>query len=132
MKNIFHTSAIVLLIFNGISAFFGGLALLYDPSGNFMKIPLSLLQYSPFPDFLIPAIILLVMNGLSSFIISVITIIRWEKYYLFIIYQGCISLGWIVGEVIIIRSFHYLHLIYGLIGFFMITIGVLISKLDAK
>ncbi|MEI7898596.1 MAG: hypothetical protein WCJ26_16285 [bacterium] len=56
---------LVLLSFLGISAIGGGGALIISPSGKLLGgLPLSILEKSPFNDFLIPGIILFVVLGL--------------------------------------------------------------------
>ncbi len=50
--------------FLGVGAIAGGLALLADPSGEMLGMPASVLERSPFHDFLIPGLLLLVIFGL--------------------------------------------------------------------
>ncbi|MFH1213828.1 MAG: hypothetical protein V1681_07050 [Candidatus Neomarinimicrobiota bacterium] len=52
---------IILLAFRAIG---GGLVLVIRPSGAIMQMPVSMPEYSPFPDFLIPGFFLLIMLGL--------------------------------------------------------------------
>ena len=55
-----------LLSFLGISAIGGGGALIISPSGKLLGgLPLSILEKSPFPDFLIPGTILFLVLGLA-------------------------------------------------------------------
>ncbi|WP_161883985.1 hypothetical protein [Deinococcus alpinitundrae] len=56
------------LAFLGVSATFGGVVLVGSPSGRWLHIPLSVLQYSPFSDFLIPGLILGLLFGFGSFV----------------------------------------------------------------
>ncbi len=56
---------LILLSFLGLSAIGGGGALIISPSGKLLGgLPLSILQNSPFTNFLIPGIILFVVLGL--------------------------------------------------------------------
>ena len=56
---------LILLAFLGLSAIGGGGALIISPSGKLLGgLPLSILQHSPFVNFLIPGIILFVVLGL--------------------------------------------------------------------
>lgn len=54
---------IMLLMFQVISAFGGGIAIAVKPDGSLLGIPLFILQGSPFHNFLIPGIILSVVLG---------------------------------------------------------------------
>jgi hypothetical protein len=128
MTKTLRTSAIILLIINGISALAGGGVLVYDPSGGTLQMSLSMLQYSPFRNFLIPGIILFAMNGISSIIICILAMIQHKRYFLLILFQGCILTGWIGIEVFMLRSFHVLHLIFGLIGLILMALGLSLRK----
>jgi magnesium-transporting ATPase (P-type) len=56
---------LLLLAFLGISASFGGGALIISPSGKLLGgLPVSILEKSPFNNFLVPGIILFVVLGL--------------------------------------------------------------------
>ena len=74
MKKLTFIFALILLMFNGISAIYGGWSLIKDPSGGLLQMPLENLHNSPFKDYLIPGIILFVFNGLFSLAIFVLTL----------------------------------------------------------
>lgn len=59
---------IVLLLFQVLSAFGGGIAMAARPDGSILGIPLFILEGSPFHDFLIPGIILSVVLGVLPLI----------------------------------------------------------------
>ena len=52
----------------GLGAVGGGLALVLEPSGSNLEIPLELLKSTPFSTYLVPGIVLLVVNGLGSLV----------------------------------------------------------------
>ena len=54
---------IIVLIFQVFGAFYGGITLVIDPSGNLLQMPLSNLEGSPFKDYLFPGLILLFLLG---------------------------------------------------------------------
>jgi hypothetical protein len=56
---------LILLDFLGVGAVFGGALLIVSPSGKLLGMPLSMLDKSPFTDFLIPGLILFVVLGLA-------------------------------------------------------------------
>ena len=53
-----------LMLFQALSGLFGGGALILDPTGHSLQIPLSLLEGSPFSNYLLPGIILFVVLGI--------------------------------------------------------------------
>ncbi len=59
-----RTILLVLLAFFGVGALFGGGVLIVSPSGKLFGMPLSMLDRSPFTNFLIPGMILFVVLGL--------------------------------------------------------------------
>jgi hypothetical protein len=121
--------SIALLIFNCLSALWGGIGLIYDPSGEFMQMPLSFLQHSPFSNYLIPGIILLVANGILSLFIAFITIKRLLYYQYFIMAQGLILAGWLSIQIMMIREFYPpLHLPYYLTALGLVISGGLLAR----
>jgi hypothetical protein len=121
--------SIVLLIFNSISALWGGIGLIFDPSGDLMQMPLSFLHYTPFTNFLIPGIILLTANGLLSIVVSIITIKRVKHYPYWIIAQGVVLAVWLSVQIIMLRVFFPpLHLPYYLTAMGLIISGGLLTR----
>ena len=59
-----HWFLISLLLFNGISAIFGSLAMMIYPDGDLLKMPLEMLRGTPFKNYFIPGVLLFVFNGL--------------------------------------------------------------------
>lgn len=51
------------LVFQAISGLAVGIALAAAPDGSIMRMPLSLLEGSPFTDFLIPGLVLGIVLG---------------------------------------------------------------------
>ncbi len=48
MKKFLRILAIALLFINGAGALWGGIGLIYDPTGEFMQMPLEFIKHSPF------------------------------------------------------------------------------------
>ncbi|AGK52367.1 hypothetical protein [Bacillus sp. 1NLA3E] len=69
---------IFLQLFLGVGAIFGGSVFVIEPSGDLINMPISLLEQTPFSNFLIPGIILLVVLGIIPTIISFALIKKWE------------------------------------------------------
>jgi len=59
---------IMLLVFQILSALLGFYMLLLAPSGSAMRIPMSMLENSPFSSFLFPGLILLVFLCFCVFV----------------------------------------------------------------
>jgi hypothetical protein len=114
--------------FIGLGALAGGFMLVKDPSGIALGVPLSLLDGSPFPDYLIPGIFLLVVNGIGSMIGAGLSFTRRLYAQEIAIVLGAILVAWIVIQVAIIRSFSWLHIIYFILGAVELGIGLYIRR----
>jgi hypothetical protein len=62
----------VLLLFLGISAIYGGYNLIADPSGNQLQLPNSWLELTPFPNYLIPGLTLFTVLGVFPLVVTVL------------------------------------------------------------
>jgi hypothetical protein len=62
---------IALLALLGVAAVYGGGALVADPTGAGLQLPLSYLDGSPFRDYSIPGIILLLVLGITPLVAAV-------------------------------------------------------------
>jgi hypothetical protein len=131
MKNNIRFTSIVLLFFCSVSALFGGGALLFDPSGKLLGMPIEHLRYSPFDNFLAPAIILVLFVGVSSIIVAAFVMRRSPLFPLALVYQGAVLVIWIVVELIMIRSFSFLHLVYFVSGFLLFGMGIYLRERKA-
>ena len=114
--------------FISLGALGGGFMLVRDPSGSALGIPLSLLEGSPFSDFLIPGIFLLAVNGAGSMIGAGFSFTRRRYAQEIAIILGAILVAWIVIQVIIIRSFSWLHVLYFILGVVELWIGLYIRR----
>ena len=114
--------------FIGLGALVGGFMLVKDPSGSALGVPLSFLEGSPFPDFLIPGIFLLAVNGVGSMIGAVLSFIRRRYAQEIAIVLGAILVAWIVIQVVIIRSFSWMHILYFILGVVELGIGLYIRR----
>ena len=114
--------------FIGLGALGGGLMLVIDPSGSALELPMSLLEGSPFPDFLIPGMFLLAVNGIGSMIGAGLSFTRKRYASEIAIILGAILVAWIVIQVAIISSFHWLHVLYFILGVVELGIGLYIRR----
>ncbi|MER7604401.1 hypothetical protein [Nocardioides sp. NPDC127503] len=101
-----------LLLFNGLSATAGGLALMTD----WIPEQASWVRDTDFPSNYFPGVILMAVVGGSSLIAAAVMVKRSEGWQLASIVAGSIMVFWIVGEVASIRAFHFLQVIYLLSG----------------
>lgn len=125
-----HTLAIVLLTILGSLAFLGRWGLIADPSGKSIQIPLTMLEGTPFDDFLIPGIILLFAIGFLSIAVAIMTLKRSRHYPWFIILQGCVLIVWLTAEILFNKDLFYpaYHYPLYIMGTLLVIIGFIIKK----
>jgi hypothetical protein len=114
--------------FIGLGALGGGFMLVRDPSGSTLELPMSLLEGSPFPDFIIPGMFLFAVNGVGSMIGAGLSFTRRRYAQEIAIVLGVILVAWIVIQVVIISSFHWLHVLYFILGVVEFGIGLYIRR----
>ena len=120
--------AILLLAFTGISAIAGGGALMLDPSGESVDMPLDLLKHSPFKNFFLPGLILFTIIGLGCLVAFGIVIKKARGYPFLVIFIGFALSIWISVQMLFIRNVHFLHIVYGLIGIILIILGIFLRR----
>ena len=129
MKIFLKISSIVLLLFNGFGALYGGLSLITDPTGGKLKLPLSYLETTPFNNYLIPGIVLLCVNGIFPFIVLALILFRHQRAPFFILAQGVLLSGWIVVQIFLLQMFYApLHGTLLAVGAALTICGYYLSK----
>ena len=131
---------ISLLLFLGLSALGGGFFLIISPSGKMLGgLPLSILEHSPFSDFLIPGIILFLILGFSPCLICLALIKkptnRFAEYFNFFkdmhwawsfcIYVAFALIIWIQVETIYVQGVGWLQTLYILYAIPIIFVALL-------
>jgi hypothetical protein len=112
-----------LLVFNGGGALFGGWNLIAHPDGSTLLLPHQLLIHTPFEDFLVPGIVLFVAIGLGSFA-ALWLLVRGHRYRRqALIIEGTLLCGWLVVQIILIRTFSLWQAALFAVGVALIAIG---------
>jgi hypothetical protein len=106
-----------LLLFNGLSATVGGLALMTD----WIPEQASWVRDTDFPSNYFPGVILMAVVGGSSLIAAAGLVKSSDGWQLASIVAGTITVFWIIGEVASIRGFHFLQVIYLVTGALVVT-----------
>ncbi len=131
---------ICLLSFLGLSAFGGGGLLIISPSGKLLGgLPLSILENSPFNNFLMPGIILFIVLGIFPLFIvfallkklnfqfaerfNLFSDMHWA--WTFSIYIAFALIIWIQVETIFIQGVGWLQTFYMLYSIPMIIVALL-------
>jgi hypothetical protein len=136
---------IVLQIFLALGAIFGGGMLVIDPSGEGLKMPLSLLEQSPFPNYFIPGLLLFFILGVipvwisfglvfkkSSNIANKINVFPHQHWaWSFSLYSGFALIIWIFAQAYFFQAVYAVHLVYFTLGI-VIQIVTLLPGVQKK
>jgi len=136
---------ISLLGFLSIGALGGGIVLILSPTGELIKMPLSMIGGSPFTSFLIPGIILFLVLGVApafliyallkkpgwkyAGILNFFPDMHWAWSYSIYIAFGLII--WIQVEMIYLQAVHFLHTFYMFYAVAILFFALLPSIRDA-
>ena len=140
-RNSTLTILLILLIVLGLGAIFGGFVLIISPSGKLFRMPLSMLDNSPFNNFLIPGIILFSVLGVVPIVLMFALLkkpvskfaeqfnfykdMHWAWTYT--IYIAFALIIWIQIEMIFLRTVHWLHTLYMFFAIAIIFVALLPS-----
>ena len=130
---------LILLVFLGLGAIFGGGALIISPGGKLFGMPLSMLANSPFTNFLIPGFILFTVLGVLPISVSVALVYKptykfpelFNFYYdmhwawTYCIYIAYALIIWIQFEMYFLGAVHWLHTLYMFLAVAILFVALL-------
>jgi len=126
--NSLRVVCIALLTIVSLSALAAGYSFITDPTGHGVGISTDYLKpTAPFKNFLVPGIVLFIVNGVFSSIVAVLAIKKQPDYGKLISLQGTLLVGWITVQLMMVTSFHPLHLVILLIGIILSVAGLILS-----
>lgn len=111
----------------GVGAVPAGFALIINPSGANLGLPLELLQGSPFGSYLIPGIVLFSVIGVGNIAGGILTLRRKAIAGEFAAVSGVLLMVWIIVQVLII-PFHWLQPLYFILGLMVLILGRVVRK----
>lgn len=88
----------------GVSAVFGGGALVLAPDGHLLSMPASMLDGTPFNDYLGPGLVLLIVIGVGPLAAAALTVWRAAIAPYAAIAVGIALMGWIAVEMVMLAG----------------------------
>ena len=117
--------AMLLEIFLGIGALFGGSQFILAPDGHLLGLPLKMLAGTPFHSFLVPGLLLFTLVGVAPMLAAVITARRGAIGPLAALAVGVTLMGWITVEMVIFAGLTSLFwAFYLVLGTVIAAVGV--------
>lgn len=132
MNKAAYIISLILLLFTGAGAVYGGWSLMTDPSGSAIRFSLNGLDPTPFPHFLIPGIMLFICMGLISLLGIIAMLLSQPKYALFILAEGILLTCLLLILYTFLEDAHSLQLIIGLTGILLIGCGWILYKAESR
>jgi hypothetical protein len=127
---------ICLQLLLGLGALGGGGVMLAAPDGSLIQMPLSMLENSPFSNFLIPGVILFSLLGIYPVAVAYCLLkqpawrlpealnpvkhLHWS--WAASLAAGIILLIWISTQVLLIQSIVFVHILYFVWGWVLILL----------
>lgn len=114
---------VIMISFIGITATLSGIMMVMRPDGTWLNLPPSLLENTPFRDFLIPGMLLAIVVGGINLIAAYKNLNRSPFRYEWAMAGGIIVCEWILIQVILIHTVNWLHVLCIGIGFLTILLA---------
>lgn len=109
----FRSTAAALCMFTGLTAMFGGGALILSPTGGAsLGLPMSMLEGTPFNTYLIPGFLLFFVVGVSNLFAGVRLIRRLASADMYAVAAGGILAIWLVTQMVMLNTVAFLHVLY--------------------
>ena len=124
MQNRLRWLSFVLVLLVGLNAIAAGYGFMKDPTGAELGIGTDYLNsFSPFKDYLVPGIVLFFVLGMGSFLVAWMLWKDVAGEWRLVMILGAVYIGWIGTQLLMVDSFHVLHLIIGGIGIALVVMG---------
>ena len=118
---------LILTALQAAGAIGGGVGLVRDPVSN-IGMPVSLLEGTPFKDYLIPGLILLIVVGVFSLLVFVGLLLRWKAAWWLSLASGGGLVIWIIGEAALLGYLPGagigLQIVFGLVGVAVLVVAL--------
>lgn len=128
-----------IVLFQAASGIYGGIALITDPTGESLDMPITFLQGTPFSNYLIPGPILFILLGAfpAFTFFGLVSRKRWKwadalniysnKHWswAFSLYISVMLIFWIDMQVMLIGYNHFIQTLYAIVGLAMLVMALL-------
>jgi hypothetical protein len=107
-----HPLLALLCLIAGIPALLGGLAFVVKPDGALLRMPIEYLAHTPFETFLVPGLVLMIAVGGACTAAGVMLLRRSTYGPMAALMGGAVLLGWIVVQMLMLRTASWLQWTY--------------------
>ena len=140
MKHLFFRNMLIaLMTLLGLGAVYGGGLLVISPYGDWLGVPISLLDESPFHSFFIPGLILFLVLGVAPLLVAWALKSKFENKLLqslnffkdmhwawsYTIYISFALIIWIQMQMVFLNTVYWVHTLYMFWAVVMLFIALL-------
>jgi hypothetical protein len=116
-------------VFVALTAIGGGIALVTGLEGD--RFPVEMLRGTPFSSYVIPGLILAGVVGGNAAVATAAALLRPQIGALASMLAGVVMMGWIVGEILILKqpsAPHWTEVFYFALGLVMVVLGLMVRR----
>jgi hypothetical protein len=114
---------IILIAFAAVTGAFSGLVMLVNPNKGLIYFPLDLLKGEAFHELFLPGFLLAILVGNVNLIALIEILQKQSGSYGIAITGGCMTIIWMILQIVFIAHFYWLHFLYLAIGVLIILIA---------
>ena len=118
-----RTLLLILISFAAFTALPAGIMMIYQPDGSSLGLSTSMLDGTPFKDFLVPGLVLAgIVGGINA--IGLFFIMSGNVHsYKFSLLCGIVLVGWIVTQLMLFQYYYWQQGLYLLTGILIILLS---------
>ncbi len=114
---------LILLSFIALTSIISGIFMISCREGGILNLPISLLKDTPFNNFMVPGILLAIIVGGVNLVAIFYNLENHANQYNWAMAGGFIISGWIIAQIILINTVHWLHFIFLGMGILIILLS---------
>lgn len=114
---------LILLSFIALTSIISGIFMISCREGGILNLPISLLKDTPFNNFMFPGILLAIIVGGVNLVAIFYNLENHANQYNWAMAGGFIISGWIIAQIILINTVHWLHFIFLGMGILIILLS---------
>lgn len=123
----FPALTVALLLFVGLTALYGGINLMIDPSGARLQLPVHLLN-GVFQSYYAPGLVLTAVLGIGNLAVAALIVLKVDHGHWYVLIMGLLLLGWIAIQAIIVQMFLPIQALYVLLGLALSRLGLVLQS----
>jgi hypothetical protein len=113
----------ILVSLVALTSTISGMMMINDPDGTLLQLSASLLENTPFENYLLPGILLTGTVGGTAIGAVYMLTTRSVNRYNWSMVCGVVLIGWLIVQMIMIQAAHWLHFVFLAAGVLIILLA---------